>query len=99
MKTGDYYDLVADLSGLPRPARVTRAQAGEHFSAAQWSFLNESRRLVQRAHEARAAAEADAADDPRRARGLTRQCTRRMCDGGFLRLNDGGRQRQYRIIR
>jgi nucleoside-diphosphate-sugar epimerase len=45
MKTGDYYDLVADLSGLPRPARVSRAQADEHFSAAQWSFLNESRRL------------------------------------------------------
>ena len=45
MKTGDWYDLVAELSGLPRPARVTRAQAGEHFSAAQWSFLNESRRL------------------------------------------------------
>ena len=45
MKTGDYYDLVADLSGLPRPARVTRAQAGERFTPAQWSFLNESRRL------------------------------------------------------
>ena len=45
MKTGDYYDLVADLSGLPRPARVSRAQAGEHFTPAQWSFLNESRRL------------------------------------------------------
>ncbi|HEY8974441.1 MAG TPA: SDR family oxidoreductase [Burkholderiaceae bacterium] len=45
MKTGDYYDLVADLVGLPRPERVTRAQAGERFSAAQWSFLNESRRL------------------------------------------------------
>jgi nucleoside-diphosphate-sugar epimerase len=45
MKTGDYYDLVADLAGLPRPARVTRAQAGERFSPAQWSFLNESRRL------------------------------------------------------
>jgi len=45
MKTGDYYDLVADLSGLTRLARVARAQAGEHFSAAQWSFLNESRRL------------------------------------------------------
>ncbi len=45
LKTGDYYDLVADLGGLPRPARVTRAQAGEHFSPAQWSFLNESRRL------------------------------------------------------
>jgi nucleoside-diphosphate-sugar epimerase len=45
MKTGDYYELVADLSGLPRPARVTRARAHEHFSAAQMSFLNESRRL------------------------------------------------------
>jgi nucleoside-diphosphate-sugar epimerase len=45
LKTGDYYDLVADLSGLPRPARVSRAEAGAHFSAAQWSFLNESRRL------------------------------------------------------
>jgi nucleoside-diphosphate-sugar epimerase len=45
LKTGDYYDLVADLSGLPRPARVPRAQAAGHFSAAQWSFLNESRRL------------------------------------------------------
>jgi nucleoside-diphosphate-sugar epimerase len=48
MKTGDYYDLVADLSGLPRPARVTRAQAAGHFSAAQWSFLDESRRLSNR---------------------------------------------------
>jgi nucleoside-diphosphate-sugar epimerase len=45
MKTGDYYDLVADLSRLPRPPRVARADAGAHFSAAQWSFLNESRRL------------------------------------------------------
>jgi nucleoside-diphosphate-sugar epimerase len=45
MKTGDYYDLVADLCALPRPERVTRAQAGERFTPAQWSFLNESRRL------------------------------------------------------
>jgi nucleoside-diphosphate-sugar epimerase len=45
LKTGDYYDLVADLAGLARPARVTRAQAGEAFTPAQWSFLNESRRL------------------------------------------------------
>ena len=45
LKTGDYYDLVADLSGLPRPGRVTREQAGERFTPAQWSFLNESRRL------------------------------------------------------
>ncbi len=47
LKTGDYYDLVADLAGLPRPARVTRdeARTGGHFSPAQWSFLDESRRL------------------------------------------------------
>ncbi len=45
LKTGDYYDLVADLSGLPRPVRVSRSAAAAHFSAAQWSFLNESRRL------------------------------------------------------
>jgi nucleoside-diphosphate-sugar epimerase len=45
MKTGDYYDLVADLCGLPRPARIARAEAAAVFSAAQWSFLDESRRL------------------------------------------------------
>jgi nucleoside-diphosphate-sugar epimerase len=45
MKTGDWYDLVADLGGLPRAERIARAEAGERFSAAQWSFLNESRRL------------------------------------------------------
>jgi nucleoside-diphosphate-sugar epimerase len=47
MKTGDYHALVADLAGLPRPARVTRAQAREQglYSEAQWSFLDESRRL------------------------------------------------------
>jgi len=44
-KTGDYYDLVADLCGLARPVRVARADAATQFSAAQWSFLNESRRL------------------------------------------------------
>jgi nucleoside-diphosphate-sugar epimerase len=44
-KTGDHYDAVADACGLPRLARVTRAQAAAHYSAAQWSFMNESRRL------------------------------------------------------
>jgi nucleoside-diphosphate-sugar epimerase len=44
-KTGDHYDAVADACGLPRLPRVTRAQAAAHFSAAQWSFMNESRRL------------------------------------------------------
>ncbi len=42
---GDHLDRVADASGLPRVPRVTRAQAAQHFSAAQLSFLNESRRL------------------------------------------------------
>ena len=37
--------LLGALSRRTRPARVTREQADEHFSAAQWSFLNESRRL------------------------------------------------------
>jgi nucleoside-diphosphate-sugar epimerase len=45
MLTGDYYDLVARITGLPRPARIARAEARARFSAAQWSFLNESRRL------------------------------------------------------
>ena len=52
LPTGDYYDLVADLCGLPRPARVARADAGAYFSAAQRSFLDESRRLcTQRMHK------------------------------------------------
>ena len=42
---GDHLDRVADASGLPRVPRVARAQAAHHFSAAQMSFLNESRRL------------------------------------------------------
>jgi nucleoside-diphosphate-sugar epimerase len=42
---GDHLDRVADASGLPRVPRVTREQAAQHFSAAQRSFLNESRRL------------------------------------------------------
>jgi nucleoside-diphosphate-sugar epimerase len=48
LKTGDHYELVADLAGLPRPPRVTRAQARAQglFSDAQWSFLDESRRLA-----------------------------------------------------
>ena len=45
LKTGDFYDLVADLCGLPRPHRIARSEAAQVFSAAQWSFLDESRRL------------------------------------------------------
>jgi hypothetical protein len=43
---GDYFDLVADLSGLPRPPRITREQARQQLSPVQMSFLSESRRLI-----------------------------------------------------
>jgi nucleoside-diphosphate-sugar epimerase len=42
---GEHLDRVADASGLPRVPRVARAQASSFFSAAQMSFLGESRRL------------------------------------------------------
>jgi nucleoside-diphosphate-sugar epimerase len=45
LPAGDYFDLAADLLGLPRPPRITRAQAGEQLSPMQLSFLSESRRL------------------------------------------------------
>ena len=43
---GDYFDLAADLTGLPRPERIARAEAAERMSAMQLSFWSESRRLV-----------------------------------------------------
>lgn len=46
MLMGDYFDLAADLSGLPRPERITRAQAAERMSAMQMSFWSESRRIA-----------------------------------------------------
>ncbi|MBI5716491.1 MAG: SDR family oxidoreductase [Burkholderiales bacterium] len=45
---GDYYDLAADLCGLPRPPRLARAEAEAQLSAQQMSFLSESRRLDNR---------------------------------------------------
>jgi nucleoside-diphosphate-sugar epimerase len=42
---GDYFDLAADLAGLPRPERIGRAEAAERMSAMQLSFWSESRRL------------------------------------------------------
>ncbi|WP_235538012.1 NAD-dependent epimerase/dehydratase family protein [Pelomonas sp. Root1217] len=42
---GEYFDLAADLGGLPRPERITRAEAAERMSAMQLSFWSESRRL------------------------------------------------------
>jgi nucleoside-diphosphate-sugar epimerase len=42
---GDYFDLAAELCGLPRPPRVSRAQARVEMSPMQLSFMSESRRL------------------------------------------------------
>lgn len=48
LRTGDHYDRVADLCGLPRPERITREQAAQRLSPMQLSFWAESRRLVNR---------------------------------------------------
>jgi nucleoside-diphosphate-sugar epimerase len=45
MKMGDYFDAVADAHGLPRPPRITRAEAQRVLPASLLSFMNESRRL------------------------------------------------------
>jgi nucleoside-diphosphate-sugar epimerase len=48
LKMGDYFDLAADLCGLPRPRRVTRAEAAQQLSPMLLSFMSESRRLDNR---------------------------------------------------
>lgn len=48
LKMGDYFDLAAELCGLPRPPRITRAEAAERLSPVQLSFWSESRRLDNR---------------------------------------------------
>lgn len=45
MKTGEYYDHVAELTGLPRPERISPEAAQTRLSDMQRSFLQESRRL------------------------------------------------------
>lgn len=45
LKMGDYFDLAADLCGLPRPPRITRAQAAAELNPMLLSFMSESRRL------------------------------------------------------
>lgn len=48
LKMGDYMDIAADLYGLPRPARLSRAAIAEQVSALRLSFMNESRRLLNK---------------------------------------------------
>ena len=48
LRMGDYFDLAADLCGLPRPPRIDRDEAQRTLSPMQLSFMGESRRLVNR---------------------------------------------------
>jgi nucleoside-diphosphate-sugar epimerase len=43
---GDYFDMAADLYGLAKPPRISRAQAQTELPAMQLSFMSESRRMV-----------------------------------------------------
>ncbi|MBI2772111.1 MAG: NAD-dependent epimerase/dehydratase family protein [Burkholderiales bacterium] len=45
LKMGDYFDLAADLYGLPRPPRVPRGAAQDQLPLVLLSFMSESRRM------------------------------------------------------
>lgn len=45
LRMADYFDRAADLLGLPRPPRMTRAEISSRLSPVQLSFMSESRRL------------------------------------------------------
>jgi nucleoside-diphosphate-sugar epimerase len=45
LKMGEYFDLAADLYGLPRPPRVPRSTAQDQLPLMLLSFMSESRRL------------------------------------------------------
>jgi nucleoside-diphosphate-sugar epimerase len=45
LKMGDYFDLAADLYGLPHPPRVPRSTAREQLPLLLLSFMSESRRM------------------------------------------------------
>ncbi|WP_310385376.1 SDR family oxidoreductase [Roseateles sp.] len=46
MLMGDYFDLAADVCGMPRPQRLDRAKMQQMMSPMQFSFMSESRRLI-----------------------------------------------------
>lgn len=48
LKMGDYFDLAADLYGLPRPKRISRDLAQQVLPKMQLSFMGESRRMDNR---------------------------------------------------
>ena len=48
LKMGEWFDLVADSAGLPRPPRIARSEAALRLPPGLLSFMNESRRLDNR---------------------------------------------------
>ena len=48
LKMGEYFDLAADLYGLPRPPRLARSAAQNEMPLMLLSFMGESRRLDNR---------------------------------------------------
>jgi nucleoside-diphosphate-sugar epimerase len=45
LKMGDYFDMAADLYGLPKPPRLSRSTAQQQLPLMLLSFMGESRRL------------------------------------------------------
>ena len=45
---GDWFDLIADRAGLPRPPRIARSDAPSCIPSSLLSFMSESRRLLNR---------------------------------------------------
>lgn len=45
LRMGEWFDLVADRAGLPRPPRIAREEAGGRMPPELLSFMNESRQL------------------------------------------------------
>jgi nucleoside-diphosphate-sugar epimerase len=48
LRMGEWFDLVADHHGLPRPTRIARSEAAGRIPPALLSFMGESRRLDNR---------------------------------------------------
>jgi nucleoside-diphosphate-sugar epimerase len=48
IRMGDWFDLVAERAGLPRPPRIARAEAAGRIRPELLSFMSESRRLANR---------------------------------------------------
>jgi hypothetical protein len=46
LRMGEYFDLAADLHGLPRPPRLEREEAARQLSPMLLSFMSESRRMA-----------------------------------------------------